>query len=223
MEGLPARWLTTCPSTSAIFATGQQGPRPSQSLASLGRGAEGENSCDLGKAGCRCTQSQCGLESHVCQVFVLQGVRPLTCVSTCILGKSQPHPCPGTHPPPRYASGDAADGRQGPELPGRSIRLEGGAETAWEGLGSPPLRMPGPKEPEKDPPDCRKTMEEGWEHPLQPEGKAGWDWALTDFPGSRSWEQEAESHSQQCTPLGSRLSAGWASLPFCSWLHQNCD
>ena len=128
-----------------------------------------------------------------------------------------------TPPPPRYASGDAADGRQGPELPGRSIRLEGGAETAWEGLGSPPLRMPGPKEPEKDPPDCRKTMEEGWEHPLQPEGKAGWDWALTDFPGSRSWEQEAESHSQQCTPLGSRLSAGWASLPFCSWLHQNCD
>ena len=51
------------------------------------------------------------------------------------LARANPTPAPAHPPPPRYASGDAAGGRQGPELPGRSIRLEGGAETAWEGKG----------------------------------------------------------------------------------------
>lgn len=161
--------------------------------------------------GVTCVSSTCAPRSeasHVCvHVYTWQ----------------EPSPPLPRHTHPLGASGDGAGRRQGPELPGGLIRLEGGAETAWEGLGSPALRIPGPKEPEKDPPDCQKTMEEGWEHPLQPEGKVGWDWALTDFPGSRSWEQEAGSHSQQCTPLGCRLSAGWASPPFCSWLHQNCD
>ena len=68
------------------------------------------------------------------------------------LARANPTPAPA-HTHPLYASGDGPGGRQGPELPGGSIRLEGGAETAWEGLGSPPLRIPGPKEPEKDPPD----------------------------------------------------------------------
>ena len=221
MEGLPARWLTTCPSTNTISATGQQGPRPSQSLASPGRGWKGRTQAIWGK--------------QAAGVHAASVAWSHKCVSTCAPRSEASHTCvhvytwQGPIPPlPRHthplgASGDGAGRRQGPELPGGSIRLEGGAETAWEGLGSPALRIPGPKEPEKDPPDCQKTMEEGWEHPLQPEGKVGWDWALTDFPGSRSWEQEAGSRSQQCTPLGSWLSAAWASPPFCSWLHQNCD
>jgi len=53
----------------------------------------------------------CGLESDVCQVFVPQGVRPLTCVSMCILGKSQPHPCPGTHTPSMHQVMERVGGR----------------------------------------------------------------------------------------------------------------
>lgn len=91
--------------------------------------------------GVRCVSSICAPRSeasHMCvHVYTWQ----------------EPTPSLPRHTHPLYASGDGAGGRQGPELPEGSIRLEGGAETAWEGLGSPPLRIPGPKEPEKDPPD----------------------------------------------------------------------
>lgn len=105
--------------------------------------------------------------THVRHLCSKEGARPLTCASMCVLTWHEPVP---PHLP-LFMSDDAGVGGRGPKLQEGSVRLRAGGqggqrepETTWghlftaSELPGPARKIPGPKEPEKDPLACQQII-----------------------------------------------------------------